>query len=321
MDYADTTGASYEAALDYAKPYSFTRAETYEEGLARYYVIASAARAVSLKMNRPYCKSLCNKIKEKKEAFSCHKTCLRTTNWRWSRKELEYLTLTVLKLESGYRADVHGGVPPKGRGDCAWKNQKTGKRTAAWAKGALPIMSTCKSVCLGQINLGQRGKVKYKNQYWYSDDLVGIDYTSTEQCLTAVGKYLSRSRLWCTSHLAPRTNDWAGATMSMYGTGRVCDSKKLLKRSGVFWKTYNHPIALQPKAKKTFQDPQVMALIQQLMTTQSKVLWMIPMPQPKPAPTNQPSVVPPELQAQINESTTQFVNSLSPWTYIRPASL
>ena len=109
--------------------------------------------------------------------------------------------------------------------------------------------------------------------------------------------------------------------MSMYGTGRVCDSKKLLKRSGVFWKTYNHPIALQPKAKKTFQDPQVMALIQQLMTTQSKVLWMIPMPQPKPAPTNQPSVVPPELQAQINESTTQFVNSLSPWTYIRPASL
>ena len=317
-DYAQATGKSYEEAMAYAKPYSYTRAETYEEGLARYYVIARAARAVSLKTNRNYCKAQCNKITEKKEAFACHKKCLRSSNWRWSRKELEYLILTVLKLESGYRADVHGGVPPKGRGDCVWK--KKGKRAAAWSKGAMPVISTCKSVCLGQINLGQNGKVKYLNQYWYADDLVGIDYTSTEQCLTAVGKYLARSRLWCTSRLAPITNDWAAATLSMYGTGRVCDSKKLMPRSGVFWKKFNHPVALQPKAKQALQDPTVLILINQLMTTQNKMLWMTPLPQPAPKPQPKPSVLPDDLVAQLNASKSPFVNTLSPWTYTPQAS-
>lgn len=318
-DYASVQGVSYEEAVEYAKPYSFTRPETYEEGLARYYVIAKAARDVALKMNLGHCKSQCKNLTKEKEVISCHKRCLKAANWKWSRKEMEYLILTVIQLESGYRADVHGGTPPRGRGDCSWKRE--GKRAAAWSKGAVPIMSTCKSVCLGQINLGTSGRVTYMSHSWLKEQLPGIDYASTERCLTAVGKHLSRSRGWCTSHLAPRTNDWAAATLSMYGTGNICDSKKLMKRSGVFWRKYNHPTALQPKAKAALQDPAVQALIQKLMTAQQQILWMLPLPAASQPTQPQPSLLPDDLVSQLNESTPLSLRNPSPWTYTRPASL
>lgn len=320
LDYANTTGASYDEAMEYAKPYSFTRPETYEEGLARYYVIASAARAVSLKMNQPYCKSQCAKLKEEKEVIRCHKSCRKSSPWVWTRKELEYLIITVIKLESGYRADVHGGTPPKGRGDCTW--ERDGKRVAPWSKDAYPVMKTCRSVCLGQINLGTTGRVSYMGNTWYANDLPGVDFASTERCLTAVAKVLSRSRLYCNGPLAPRTTDWAAATFSMYGSGNRCDSEKLMKRSGSFWTAYNYARPLQPKAVESFKDLAVTALIQQLMNAHQQTLWMLPLPtaQPTPAPNPKPSVLPEDLIAELNGYKSQSASTPLLSTYTLPAS-
>jgi hypothetical protein len=286
-DLVENMNMPFEQASAKAKFLSYTRPETYDEGLVRYVIIAPALWDASLRMTQPYCKTQCHeaKFEDKQEHYACHKRCLKGSAWRWARKPLAYLTMTVFGKESGFRADVHGGVTPQGLGDCTWK------RDGRWAKpaspGARPILSTCRSFCLGQANLGRHGYVKFNGNRWAGLDLVGIDYDSTSRCTKIAMKNLSRARLYCTGRLAPRQNDWAAATLSGYGTGGTiasggCSSKRLTKRATTFWKQYNHPRELTDNVKRRLAKPEVQAAIALLMNAPYPVYWNTPLPEPLP---------------------------------------
>lgn len=282
-----------EEAKARTKPLAYTRPETYEEGLVRYYIIAKANWDSTLVMNRPYCKSQCNKKKfeTKKEHFACHKRCGRTSPWHWSRKEHAWATMTIFGKESGFRADVHGGVTPQGLGDCRWE-----KENGKWAKpgstGSRPIISTCRSFCLGQHNLGRAGRARYAGNVWSGTDLVGIDYESTKRCAAMTQKHLARSRLYCTGPMAPKWDDWAAVMFSMYGTGSRCNNKRLMRRSATFWRYYQHPRDLSEEVKKRLARQDVRAAIKSLLNAPYPVHWNTPLPPelppgdlvPKPKP-------------------------------------
>src|SRR5690606_7745887 len=156
-------GISLNEAEKLAKPLSFTRAETSEEALARYIIIAEAISKVSEQQ-----------VKE---------------TWSWDQRTLAYMLLTITSYESGFRADVHGGAK---RGDCDWA-YSDGRRAKPGAKGSSPIPGTCKSVCLGQINF-----MKSRTILGYTkSELVGIDFASTSRCLTVVAKKLAGARNYC----------------------------------------------------------------------------------------------------------------------------
>lgn len=286
-DLVDNLNMPFEEAREKAKFISYTRPETYDEGLVRYVIIATTLWDESLRMNQPYCKSQCNqqKFENEKEHYACHKSCRKASSWRWSRKELAWLTMVVYGKESGFRADVHGGVTPQGLGDCTWKRK--GRWAKAASPGAHPILSTCRSFCLGQANVGRRGYVTYNGNRWSGFDLVGIDYESTKRCTTIAMRNLSRARLYCTGRLAPIATDWAAATLSGYGTGGSiaaggCSSKRLTKRSATFWRQYNHPRDLTDKVKVRLARPEVQAAVAALMNAPYPVRWNTPVPEPPP---------------------------------------
>lgn len=71
--------------------------------------------------------------------------------------------------ESGFRQDVHAGIGVASKGDCKWRD---GRRVAG----------SCRSVCLGQINMG--GRRQTPNGYT-ARDLVGVDREATRRCVHA----------------------------------------------------------------------------------------------------------------------------------------
>lgn len=247
LKYYRQSGMSPVQARARAKLESFTRPETYAEGLVRYVIISRAIAATSKSNTRYICKESCNEQsrdshkvcsqqpgdarktcddKADKAAISCHKSCVNTAPWLWSQSGLAIMEATVTGQESGYRGDVQGGTGKMGRGDCQW-SFPDGRRAAPWTKGAYPIASTCRSVCLGQINVGH-GKTP---EGYTANDLVGLDYQSTERCLTVVAHVLAKSRLLCTRW--HRVADWPAATFSAYGTGATCHAyRKRLARKG-----------------------------------------------------------------------------------------
>lgn len=309
-------GLSDKAANEAAKLKSFTRPETYEEGLARYVVIAQAIADVSEENTRHICNERC----KNKSSVACHQSCTKTSPWLWSRADLALAIATVTNQESGYRADVHGGVGTMGRGDCRWRFSN-GKPASPYAKGAAPVSGSCRSVCLGQINLGKGttpGGFK-------AGDLVGVDYGSTKRCLTVVARYLSRSRLYCTRWKKP--SNWARATFTSYGTGATCvaykkrtkringkavaqyaykvkkDNGKISiewgsvppdnavsktpllatwanKRAGIFssyLQLYRRKkLVLTPKVQTKLTDNRVHTLVEKLMQSPTAITWMVP---------------------------------------------
>lgn len=286
-----STGLTSELAADMAKPLSYTRPETTEEALTRYTIIAEAVANVSRKMTYHMCKSSCVEDIEcseeesicsgndpdcvevkpcKAQVTACHQECARKAPWRWRRMELIYSLLTVMSEESGFRSDVHGGVGAAGRGDCDWK-YPDGKKAKAWAKGTSPIPGSCRSVCLGQINLGAGARGLVGPEKWSADDLVGVDYTSTERCITQTIRELTRARLTCR-----KSQDWAGAMFSAYGTGWSCTNKKLIARSRKFWSRFSHPRTLDQKWVEIITKPEVIGALDTLRHNTDPIYWMIP---------------------------------------------
>ncbi len=242
-----SAGVTTDKAKIDAKLLSFTRPESYEEGLVRYAVIAQTIADVSDETTRHICKKTCdaqsdethaacssseNKTQCMSEADgsakACHNQCTKDAPWLWSRSDLAFMAATVTNQESGYRADVHGGTGALGRGDCDWRFSD-GRVATPFAKGASPVPGTCRSVCLGQINIGN-GKTPGG---WSANDLVGVDYQSTKRCITSVARTLARARTLCTRWNKAPTN-WAKATFAAYGTGASCVAyqRKTVKKNG-----------------------------------------------------------------------------------------
>jgi len=247
--------ANYKELEAEAKAQSFTRPETYEEALERYVIIAKAAYDVSRELSIraakdpklvKFCKS---EAKQGRTPDKCR--ALKSSRpWRWAPNQLMYMMITVAIYESGLRRDVHSGEGFASRGDCQWEynkgHPKFGQRAPAWAKNAHRIPGTCRSVCLGQINLGQ-GKTP---NGWTADDLVGIDYDSTRRCFIVSGRHLAVHRLRCSR--SSQTNDWITATFTGYGTGGSCKINKAWpgKRTG----TYNALISRRPPQNPRVQE-------------------------------------------------------------------
>jgi len=217
-------------AQEEARFRSYTRPETKEEGFARYLMIARAISSVSENSTRHLCKQTCT---DEDTLETCHKECNSSAPWIWKRTELAYMMMTIASQESGFRADVHGGIG-MGRGDCAWK-YPDGRPAAPGATGARRDSSTCKSVCLGQINVGSGTT----SEGWTADDLVGLDYESTKRCMTVTARILAQSRMLCTRWNKTGGN-WAKATFAAYGSGSSCtiSSYKYSKVDGKRVKQY-----------------------------------------------------------------------------------
>lgn len=270
----------FEDLAKEAKELSFTRPETYEESLARYITIAQAATDVSNELTR-------SKFPDKKLFDECKdslkyiyasddqipKKCLaikKQRPWRWSSNDLRLMIITVVKYESGFRRDVHSGHGPASRGDCEWRDSLTHKWAEPGAKGAYKIKGSCKSVCLGQINLGSKAGGTTING-WGAEDLVGIDYESTKRCFTAIGHTLAAQRNRCTGFYAAKTSDWALATFTGYGTGGKCSIPHQWpgQRSTTFWKMRKHPAPDNQKVLSFLNKPQTEFQLSQFIDTET----------------------------------------------------
>ncbi len=299
-----------DQAMAEAKKRSYTRPETYKEGLVRYTVAARAIAEVATEMTLTECKRQCTDE-------TCHKTCSSNATWKGSRKELALMIAVVVSQEAGVRADVHGGSGPAGRGDCSYQDPE-GKPAAPTAKNARIIPGSCRSVCLGQINIGN-GKTP---QGWTAEDITGIDLASTKRCLTATAYVLSRSRAYCARSL--KSKNWAKSTFAAYGSGNSCtiNQKKLVningakithyayqvkdesgklatvwavvppdnatnrkplespwpaRRSQLFWQYMRTPKPLDPKINEISQETDFINLVDKLIQSQDKIEWMLPL--------------------------------------------
>lgn len=196
---------------------SFTRAETYEEGLQRYVTIAKAIEGVSTKITwgkvNPKCKDECSVAPN---SANC-KLCRGARPWTGSEKDLATSIVTIFMYEGGFRQDVQSGIGPLSRGDCKWENVTTHKRVPSNSKGAHPIKSTCRSVCLAQINIGPDIKFGYR-----AEDLVGQDLESTMRCAEVAGRMLAQARNRCSGPNVDYTGDWVAGMFAAYGTGGAC---------------------------------------------------------------------------------------------------
>jgi len=248
-----------------AKIRSFTRPETFEEGFVRYAIIATAAAEVSEKTTRHLCKKQCDiassnayglcssqaeDVKQcrddtQNQSAACHNQCVTDAPWLWTRKESVYMAITAAEEESGFRADVHGGTGPAGKGDCKWEHED-GTPAPAWSKNAHRVPGSCKSVCLGQINIGT-GTVSPWG--WTADDLIGVDLASTERCFTVITKTMSLSKNQCVH--TQGNKDIAKATFAAYGSGSSCTirQKKTVKIDGVKQEQYAYQVKDNGKLK------------------------------------------------------------------------
>ncbi len=249
-----------------AKIRSFTRPETFEEGFVRYAIIATAAAEISEKTTRHLCKKqcdiansdaygLCSSQTEdilkqchddaQNQSSVCHNQCVTDAPWLWSRKESIYMNLTAAKEESGFRADVHGGTGPAGKGDCKWAYED-GRPAPPWSKNAHRIPGSCKSVCLGQINIGTGAIMPWG---WTADDLIGVDLASTERCFTVITKIMSLSKNQCIH--TQGNKEIAKATFAAYGSGSSCavKQKKTIVVDGIKQEQYAYQVKDNKKLK------------------------------------------------------------------------
>ncbi len=191
--------------VESTKQQSYTVAESYQNGLKRYSIISIAIE----------------------------QTVKKADYWSGSKEDLAAALVTVFGFESGFREDIHSGRGPLGRGDCKWK--KDNRSVKAFTKGAMPIPGSCRSVCLGQINIG--GEMRFGYQ---ADDLVGTDLASTLRCAEVSARMLARSKGSCGSS-ASYKGDWVAGMFAAYGTGGSC---RALRGTGATLKQ-----ALWPEAR------------------------------------------------------------------------
>ena len=310
---------SKELYLEYTKQFddnearirSFTRPETYDEGLVRYLIIAEAIDNVSKKVTLNSCRNDCG------DSVECKHDCNTSAIWSWKQKDLALMMSVSANQESGFRSDVQGGTGDYGRGDCQWK-YADGSYAPPFAKKAVPVKDTCMSVCLGQIRIGKSSTIND----WKADDLIGIDLTSTEKCMTVVATYLAKSRTLCTKWNKTE-GDWVKATFSAYGSGTSCvlyqskieivngnkvkdfaylvqngDKKEVawspfppdnavskipleklwpIGRTRLFHVYKKRELILSDKVIASLNKPEVVAAHDRLTTSKQKILWMTPL--------------------------------------------
>ena len=219
-----------------ARSSSWSRAETYEEGLSRYLVIAQAIAETAEDMSwrkgtNDTCKAVCDPTRALRSEECLD--CVSAHPWIGTERELATALVVVMNEESGFRQDVHSGIGATARGDCSWRDKTSHKPAGAFAPGAEPISGTCKSVCLAQINLGRPDGTKFG---YSADDLVGTGLESTKRCASASVRILSSSRFKCSGPGSNFRGDWAQGMFSAYGTGYTCEAeaKWLVKRTAEF---------------------------------------------------------------------------------------
>ena len=141
----------------------FTVAETWEQGVLRYAVIAKAAQEVVYSKKR---KSPRGQLLRYLLAFTYH--------------------------ESGFRRDVHEGVGKDSRGDCKWRTIKLpgGKTKRERVPGS------CRSHCLAQIMVGPEWS-DAKIQGLHHKELVGLSLKKTKNCLGVAANIIDRAYQYC----------------------------------------------------------------------------------------------------------------------------
>lgn len=189
-----------------AKVISYTRPETYEEGLVRYQIIAQAIDKVSNELSREKC------LKENTDKSLC-----KNKPWYGDEKSLAAFVATLIIGESRLSSNVHGGLE-SGLGDC-FHRYKDGK-----------TVRYCNSYGLGQMMQPalDAHKLGYKKQ-----EIVGLDYMSTEKAVRGIAYGLIGAKGVC-GYRHPKMDSYAGA-FSLYGTGNNCKLKYLNDRSKTFW--------------------------------------------------------------------------------------
>lgn len=182
---------------------AFVRRETREEALHRYLLIAKAIEKTAIAMTTP------GKREDGSE---------EPPRWPWAASELAQALLTIANHESGFRRDVHSGVGPNALGDCVYWDIR-GRRVSlehARAQGSA-LRTSCRSVCLMQINTGGLDKARFG---YSGKEMVGLDEASTERCFAAGAQAFAEARARCA---ATRMPNWFARSVTSYGTGALCE--------------------------------------------------------------------------------------------------
>ena len=196
-----------------------TRSESWNEAMLRYREIAESIHRVAKRTSFNNCDvgeqiNKCNVLTECKTkkcedqcAVKSYKSCRKLFPWRGKQVELENMMAVVSEGESGYRRDIQLGIGHEGLGDCAWEDPETHKRVKAWTDGGRPILTTCQSFCLAQINFNRKTEI----MGYQATELIGEDPGSLDKCFTVSAEYLSRWRGMCLkkSWLKRTGGDWA----------------------------------------------------------------------------------------------------------------
>lgn len=271
-----SSGMSPEDAIIAAYDHSFTRPETYEEGLARYYVISEALVASSRKNSYSACvaDNECLKIPEEDGLKKCHLQCSSKAKWQGKPEHLAWAMFTVSGFESGWRSDVQAGVGWAGRGDCDW--EKNGVKVKSWTRGGRPVPGTCRSYGLNQAWFGSpaRELSSYYETLKY-DDVLGLDYNSASKSFDLAATQLFRAYHACRG----AEQDWAWTMFSLYGSGAGCRIPKAKKRSLRFWQFSRQPPVLLEKHKEALETEEVQELIS-FLKSENKILWLPSDPAP-----------------------------------------
>jgi hypothetical protein len=279
-------GMSAEEAIEAALPLAYSRPETYEEGLARYHVIATQIVDVARENSYGYCLAENQCMKQdtshtgEGSLQDCHKKCYASRKWDKSTEYLAWSLFSVSTFESGWRSDVQSGTGWAGRGDCHWETDVeledgtiVQRKVKAWTDGARPIISTCNSFGLTQVWFGRTQKKmhSYSRTYTY-DQVLGLDAASTRGSLDLATRYLVMGARLCRGV----EHDWAWAMFSMYGSGKGCKVETSKKRSSRFWKWAYKPNQkkLDEKHKLALASESVKKLIAHLEGSTTPVLWM-----------------------------------------------
>lgn len=137
------------------------RAETYNEGVKRYAVIAHAIDDV-----------------------------MEEGEWKFPAGQLWRYLLAIAYHESGFRRDIHTGIGSAALGDCKWRKLKNGKREM--------VKGTCRSHGLFQSLFRKPRQTKLFG--FGARDIIGDDLETTKLAVLVATKHLDRLYRFCTHH-------------------------------------------------------------------------------------------------------------------------
>lgn len=167
---------------------AFTRVESAEEALKRYWTLARIiARETDAATWRSTQDCPAPAFASSEELFpSCIKL-QAARPWTGTTEQLQRYLITVAFHESGFRRDVWTGIGPAARGDCRWRTSAEGKRQR--------IAGSCRSIGPYQIMKTVRG---WRSPRGYPHESLAGPTTGalTRSTQTAID-YLSRARLRC----------------------------------------------------------------------------------------------------------------------------